>query len=319
MLKNLNHQQLWFFAILLVALVLFITEWIRTDVVAVMIVVALYATRVLKADDALSGFSSEPAIVVAGIFVLSGALHVTALSDKIGDLIGKLAGSSLTRAIAVIMPSVSLLSAFTHHVTTTAIMLPVTLDLSRERKIPASKLLMPMSFAASLGTTITIIGAPAFLIASTILQQAGRSGLGIFSISPIGLSLTVAGTLFVLLIGRFLLPARNGSEDATRHFRLEDYLTEITVLPDSPFSKKTIAEIERDGTYHFRYWVCFARDADCGRSLKRNHYKPAMCWWCVRTPRNWFRSANKLMSNCTRSKCTVRQAERAKRTRQPGR
>jgi di/tricarboxylate transporter len=250
--RNFNHQQLWFFAILIVALVLFITEWIRTDVVAVMIVVALYATRVLTAQDALSGFSSEPAIVIAGIFVLSGALHVTALSDKIGDLIGKFAGESLSRAIAVIMPSVGLMSAFTHHVTTTAIMLPVTMDLSRERKIPASKILMPMSFAASLGTTITIIGAPAFLIASTTLQQAGRSGLGIFSIAPIGLTLLAAGTLFVLLIGRFLLPARNGGEDAARHFRLEDYLTEITVLPDSPFSKKTIAEIESDGAYHFQ-------------------------------------------------------------------
>jgi di/tricarboxylate transporter len=248
---NLNPQQLWFFAILIAALVLFITEWIRTDVVAVMIVVALYLTRILKADEALAGFSSEPAIVVAGIFILSGALHVTALSDKIGNLIGKLAGKSLTRAIAVIMPSVALMSAFTHHVTTTAIMLPVTLDLSRERKIPASKLLMPMSFAASLGTAITIIGAPAFLIASTILQQSGRPGLGIFSIAPIGLSLTLAGTLFVMLVGRFLLPERAGSEDPARHFRLEDYLTEITVLPDSPFLEKTIAEIESAGTYHF--------------------------------------------------------------------
>ena len=251
MFANLSSQQLWFFAILIVALILFMTEWIRTDVVAVMIVVALYVTRILKADEALAGFSSEPAIVVAGIFVLSGALHVTALSDKIGNLIGQLAGKSLTRAIAVIMPSVALMSAFTHHVTTTAIMLPVTLDLSREREIPASKLLMPMSFAASLGTAITIIGAPAFLIASTILQQSGRPGLGIFSIAPIGLSLTLAGTLFVMLVGRFLLPERAGGEDPARHFRLEDYLTEITVLPDSPFLEKTIAEIESAGTYHF--------------------------------------------------------------------
>jgi di/tricarboxylate transporter len=249
---NVNPQQIWFLVILIVALVLFITEWLRTDVVAVMIVVALYVTRVLKADEALAGFSSEPAIVVAGIFVLSGALHVTALSDKIGNLIGKLAGKSLTRAIAVIMPSVALMSAFTHHVTTTAIMLPVTLDLSRERKLPASKILMPMSFAASLGTTITIIGAPAFLIASTILQQSGRAGLGIFSIAPIGLSLTIAGTLFIMLVGRFLLPERTGTEDPTRHFRLEEYLTEITVMPDSPFLQKTIAEIDSSGNYHFQ-------------------------------------------------------------------
>jgi di/tricarboxylate transporter len=249
---GLSPQQIVFFLILIAALVLFITEWIRTDMVAVLIVVALYVTRILKPSEALAGFSSEPAIVVAGIFVLSGALHVTGLSDMLGERIARLAGKGLTRAIAVIMPSVAVMSAFTHHVTTTAIMVPITLDLSRKRKLPASKLLMPMSFAASLGTTTTIIGAPAFLIASTALQQAGRAGLGIFSIAPIGLALTLAGTAFVLLIGRFLLPKHKGSEDPARHFRLEDYLTEITILPDSPFLKKTVAEIENDTTYHFK-------------------------------------------------------------------
>jgi di/tricarboxylate transporter len=248
---NLNPPQIAFFAILIIALVLFVTEWIRTDVVAVLIIIALYVTRVLKPEEALSGFSSEPAIVIAGIFVLSGAMHATGLSDRMGDWIGRFAGKSLNRAIAVIMPSVALLSAFTHHVTTTAVMLPITLDLSRERKLPASKLLMPMSFAASLGTTITIIGAPAFLIASTVLQQSGRSGLGIFSIAPIGLSLTLAGTLFVLWIGRFLLPAHQGGDDPARHFRLEDYLTEIAVSKDSPFVGKKVSDLQSDEKYHF--------------------------------------------------------------------
>jgi len=248
---NVNPQQIAFFAILIVALALFITEWIRTDVVAVLIVVALYVTRVLKPEEALSGFSSEPAIVIAGIFVLSGVLHATGLSDKLGDWIGHFAGKSLSRAIAVIMPSVAVLSAFTHHVTTTAVMLPITLDLSREQKLPASKLLMPMSFAASLGTAITIIGAPAFLIASTVLQQSGRSGLGIFSIAPIGLTLTVAGTLFVLLIGRFLLPAHHGGDHASRHFRLEDYLTEIALVEGSPFIGKTVHDLQSDESNHF--------------------------------------------------------------------
>jgi di/tricarboxylate transporter len=249
---GLSPQQLFFLLILVTAIVLFVTEWVRTDVVAVMIVVALYATRVLEAKDALSGFSSEPAIVVAGIFVLSASLHATGLSGMIGNLIGRLAGSSLTRAIAVIMPSVALLSAFTHHVTTTAMMIPVTLDLSRERNIPVSKLLMPMSFAASLGTAITIIGAPAFLIASSTLQQSGHGGLGIFSIAPIGLALTAVGTVFMLLIGRFLLPSHEAGEDRTSHFRLEDYLTEIVITSKSPLLKKTAAEIEQDEMYHVR-------------------------------------------------------------------
>ncbi|HEX6187814.1 MAG TPA: SLC13 family permease [Pyrinomonadaceae bacterium] len=249
---GLNPQQVFFLLILTAAIVLFITEWIRSDLVAVMVVVALYVTRVLDPRDALSGFSSEPAIVIAAIFVLSAAMHATGLSDTIGSWIGRLAGKSLTRAIAVIMPSVAVLSAFTHHVTTTAMMVPVTLELARERNIPASKLLMPMSFAASLGTAITIIGAPAFLIASTTLQQSGRSGLGIFSIAPIGLLLTLVGTVFVLLVGRFLLPSRHAPEDRANHFRLEDYLTEIVITEKSPFLKRSVDDVEEDKKYHFK-------------------------------------------------------------------
>src|ERR1041385_4849871 len=100
---GLSPQQIFFLLILIAAIVLFVSEWIRTDIVAVMIVIALYATRVLSAEDALSGFSSEPAIVVAGIFVLSCSLHATGFSDTIGQWIGRLAGSSFTRAISVIM------------------------------------------------------------------------------------------------------------------------------------------------------------------------------------------------------------------------
>ena len=246
---GLPTAQLVFFAILGVAFVLLITEKLRNDVVAVLIVIALAVTGLLPPAQALSGFGSEPAIVVAAIFVLSAGLHHTGVAETLGRLIGRWAGDSWARAIAVIMPSVALLSAFTHHVTTTAVMLPVTLDLARTKRIPASKLLMPLSFAASLGTAITIIGAPAFLIASETLRQAERPGLGIFSIAPIGLALSAAGTIFVLVAGRFLLPDRKGADAGADHFRLEQYFTELTVLDDSPFRDKTIHEIEGEGTY----------------------------------------------------------------------
>ena len=162
-----------------------------------------------------------------------------------GNWIKQLAGKSFTRTIGVVMPSVALLSAFTHHVTITAMMLPTMLKLSRESDIPASKLLMPLSFAASLGTAITIIGAPAFLIADGLLRQAGQGGLGIFSIAPIGLTLSLAGTVFFLLLGRFLLPSRRGSDESVDHFRLEGYYTELVLLPDSPLSAKPFAKSKR--------------------------------------------------------------------------
>jgi di/tricarboxylate transporter len=239
-----------FFAILLVSFALLVSERLRSDVVAVLIVLALTVTGLLEPAQALTGFASEPAIVVAAIFVLSAGVRRTGLSDTLGAWIGRWAGAGLGRAIAVIMPSVAVLSAFTHHLTTTAVMLPVVLKVSRERGLPASKLLMPLSFAASLGTAITIIGAPAFLIASSVLQQAGRPALGIFSIAPIGLALTAAGTLFMLLIGRALLPARNGAEEPGQRFRLDEYFTELTVRDDWPLAGRTVAEFERDDRYH---------------------------------------------------------------------
>jgi di/tricarboxylate transporter len=262
---GLTIQQSSFFVILIVAFGLLLTEKLRNDLVAILIMLALVLAGVLESGEALSGFGSEPAVVVAAIFVLSGALHQTGLSDTIGLWIGRLAGSSYTRALAVIMPAVALLSAFTHHLTTTAMMLPVTLNLAREKDIPPSRLLMPLSFAASLGTTITIIGAPAFLIASGVLQQAGRPGLGIFSIAPIGLALSAAGTLLVLLAGRFLLPAHKGADGGPSRFRLDRYFTELAIRPDSPFLGRTVAQVEGDQQYHFSV-VGWVRD---GRRVPR--------------------------------------------------
>jgi di/tricarboxylate transporter len=157
----------------------------------------------------------------------------------------------------VIMPAVALMSAFTHHVTTTAVMLPVTLDLARERRIPASKLLMPLAISASLGTTATIIGAPAFLIADEVLKQAGRPGLQIFSIAPIGLTLIALSIVFMMTVGRWLLPALQANDDAANRFRLDRYFTELTILPGSPFLRKTIAEVEQNPRFSFTVvgWV----------------------------------------------------------------
>jgi di/tricarboxylate transporter len=260
-----SGTELAFFVILISSFGLLVSERLRNDLVALLIVLSLTVTGVLKPAEALAGFASEPAIVVAAIFVLSAGMHRTGLGDTLGRWIGRLAGCGVTRAIAVIMPSVALLSAFTHHLTTTAVMLPVTLEISRERRLPASKLLMPLSFAASLGTAITIIGAPAFLIASSVLQQSGRPGLGVFSIAPIGLALTAAGTLFVLLVGHRLLPERQGTEDVGSRFRLDEYFTELTVRESSRLAGRSVAELEADDRHHVRV-VGLVRD---GRRVRR--------------------------------------------------
>jgi len=254
---GLSLQQVLFFIILTITFGLLITEKLRSDVVAVLIIITLVLTRILKPSEALSGFGSEPAIIVVSIFVISGAFKQTGLSDILGVWISKLAGEKYFQAIIVIMISVEILSAFTHNVTTTAVMLPVILSLCKERNIPASKLLMPLSIAASLGTTITIIGAPAFLIASNVLERAGRPALGIFSIAPIGIVLSIAGTLFMLFIGKHLLPVRKQEENLTNYYRLDQYFTEVKILPGSSYVGMTLHEVKRNNHYQFSVegWV----------------------------------------------------------------
>jgi len=260
MITGIETNQIILLLILAGSVLLFFTEWIRLDLTAILIILMLSLTGLLEPEEALSGFSSEPAILLAAVFVLNGAMYHTGLSARLGNWIKRLAGRSLDRAIAVVMPAVALLSAFTHHVTVTGLMLPPMLKFSRENDIPASKLLMPLSFAASLGTAITIIGAPAFLIADGLLRQAGASGLGIFSIAPIGLAISAAGTIFFLLLGRFLVPSRTGGAESDDHFRLDGYFTELVLLPNSPLIGKTIRQIEEEQQIDFKVSAWYRGD-----------------------------------------------------------
>lgn len=255
-IMGIETDQVILILILIASVVLLFTEWIRLDLTAIIIILALSLTGLLTPEDALSGFSSEPAILLASVFVLNGALFHTGLSERLGNLIKRMAGNSYNRIILVMMPAVAFLSAFTHHVTITALMLPPMLKLSRESEIPASKLLMPLSFAASMGTAVAIIGAPAFLIASGLLEQSGGEGLRIFSIAPIGLAISLAGTLFFLLLGRFLLPSHQNHDESLDHFRLDGYFTEMVLLPNSPLIGKTIREIEdaQDSDFKVSAW-----------------------------------------------------------------
>jgi len=238
---------------------------LRVDVTAMLTLLALVFTGILDGKQALAGFSSEPAIIVAAVFVLSGALTATGLTDRIGNAIGRAAGGSEWRAIAVIIPAVAALAAFSHHLMVTAMMLPVLMRLAHEQKISASRLLMPMSLAASIGTTLTLISAPAFLLADDLLQRSHSESLGMFSITPIGLTLVAIGLVYMLL-GRWLLPKRSGSLDDTDYLRLDRYYTELVVEAASPWSGKAYSEFEKhyDGRLQVVDWLRRGRRLSLG-------------------------------------------------------
>src|SRR3546814_3123775 len=179
-----------------------------------LILLALVVTGVLDSDQALSGFASEPAIIVAAVFVISGALAATGITEHIGQWIGRAAGKSEARAIAVTMPAVAAMASFTHHVMVTAMMLPILTRFAKANGLSASRLLMPMFFAASLGTTLTLVSAPALLLADYLLERSGSSGLDIISLHQIELP-RVWFVLAYILLATWSLPQRIGKYSQT--------------------------------------------------------------------------------------------------------
>lgn len=240
----MDPQQVVFLLILAAALALFISEKLRVDLVAMLAMLALTLTGVLSPKEALSGFASEPAIIVAAVFVLSAGLSATGITDRIGAAIGRAAGGSEARAIAVIMPATAAMAAFSHHLMVTAMMLPILMRLAQERKLAASRLLMPMSLAASLGTTLTLISAPAFLLANDLLARNGGGRMDLFAITPIGAMLVAIGAIY-MLAGRWLLPKRQGESGNVEYLKLDRYYTELLVDEGSPWTGKTLAAFDK--------------------------------------------------------------------------
>jgi len=242
-----STEQIVFLLIVAITLMLFIGERVRMDVAAMLTLLALAATGILTPVQALSGFASEPAIIVASVFVISAALNATGVTERIGALIARAAGAREWRAILVVMPAVAMLAAFSHHLMITAMMLPILMRLAREQKLSPSRLLMPMSLAASLGTTLTIFSAPAFLLANHLLLTGKQEVLGIFGITPIGAALVGLAIIYMSL-GRWLLPRRVARAHEADYLRLDRYYTELIVDEHSRWIDRTLAEFK----LHFR-------------------------------------------------------------------
>ena len=239
--------------ILLLAILFFITEWLRVDVVALMVVVALMISGLLTPSEAIAGFSNPVVLTIAALFVIGGGVLQTGLAATIGNYILKIAGTNPTRLIVTVMLSVALLSAFMSDTGTVAVLLPAVISLAASARISPSRLLIPLSFGALLGGAATLIGTPPNLIVSDILQESGAQSFRFFDYTPVGLLLLAAGVLFMLTIGKRLLPDHVQVQDVerlatpeeiARRYRLPDNLFRLRVRQLSPLIDKTIAEGE---------------------------------------------------------------------------
>ncbi len=229
-------------AILLLALILFVTELVPIDLTALLVTGLLILTQVLTPTEGFSGFSNQAPITVAAMMVLSAGLIRTGVVAKLGQRVSALGGSSEVSQLAVIFPVVALFSAFINNTAAVAMFLPIVLTIAREKKLSPSKLLLPLSYAAILGGACTYIGTSTNIIVGTIYAGGNQPPLQMFEFGNLGLVLLTLGTLYMLTIGQWNLPYRPTETSLTEGYLLREYLTELVIRVDSPLVDKALRE-----------------------------------------------------------------------------
>ena len=219
--------------LLIAAIAVFATEKLSVDIVTFLLLIILVLSGILKPEEAFAGFSDEIIMILGSIFVISGALQETGVLDVLGHRLMNITTSSPNRLLSIVLGGTGLVSAFMNNTTTTAMLQPAVITIARRMKVSASKMLMPLAFASILGGTCTLIGTSTNVAVSGYLRRHGIAEIGMFEITPIGIIILVVGILYLLTIGRRLLPSHDDT-NLTADYAMREYLSEIVVMPNSP-------------------------------------------------------------------------------------
>lgn len=240
--------------ILLIAIILFVTERLRPDLVALFVLVTLVITGLVTPVESISGFSNPAVVTIWAVFILSAGLARTGVASKLGDLVLRMAGSGENRLLSVLMTSTAVLSAFMNNIGVAAMFLPVTIDIAHRTRRAASRLLIPMAYGSLLGGMLVLIGTASNLVVSDFLREAGMQPLGLFDFTPIGLAILVVVILYMNFAGKHLLPYNqtpqplsagigvSNGRDIRSLYGLEERLAMLILPLDSPLSGKSLSE-----------------------------------------------------------------------------
>jgi di/tricarboxylate transporter len=228
-------------ALILTAAVLFAREVWTIDIITLVMVLALIATGILTPAEAFAGFASEIIVVLAALFVVTGALQDTGVVDVATARLFRSSPRGPAKLTAMLMGIVSALSSVMNNTTVTGLLVGPATALAQRVGVAPSRLLMPLAFASMIGGTCTLIGTSTNIAVNGRLSNHGLEPLGFFEITPLGIALALVGIAWMALVGRRFLPDRPtaANEGATI---ADGYLSEMLVLPDSPLAGKRLGE-----------------------------------------------------------------------------
>ncbi|MDD5467335.1 MAG: SLC13 family permease [Anaerolineales bacterium] len=209
--------------ILASAIILFLSERLSVDLVALLVLIALGLSHVLTPQEVFSGLSEPAVITILVVFVLAHGLEVSGIAERIGNFLVRAADGSESRLILAVMAAGALLSLFMNNIAAATTLLPAASSAARKARVNPSRLLMPLGFSTLLGGMATLF-TTTNIVASTVLKENGYPGFGILDFAPIGMLLVMIGIGYMLLVGRRMLPAKTSDERAEVFRHAEDLL-----------------------------------------------------------------------------------------------
>ncbi len=240
--ENMGLDAWLVLGVIVVAVLLFVTEFFSIDVVALLILSSLVLLGIISPEEGVAGFANPATITVAFMFVLSAALLKTgALQLMTPKLAGLFKSNYLLGMISLVL-FVGFISAFVNNTPVVAVFIPVAVQIAHTSNISPSKLLIPISFASIFGGVCSLIGTSTNIVVSGVAMKNGLPEFGMFEMSPLGLIFLVIGTLYIAFIGIKLLPDRSVAEGFKSSVSFRDFLTEIELKEDGAFTGQRIMD-----------------------------------------------------------------------------
>ncbi|MBI9086060.1 MAG: SLC13 family permease [Desulfobacterales bacterium] len=251
------------------AIFLFIVEWVRVDVVAIIMMVTLPLLGLVTPKEAFIGLSSNAVVSIIAVIIIGAGLDRTGLINRLVTPVMKIAGNSSSRIIIAISMTVAVISSFMQNIGAAALFLPAIQRISKLQDIPLSRLLMPVGFSAILGGTITLVGCSPLILLNDLLAPFHLEPFGLFDVTPIGLALVASGITCFVLLGRWILPqgtesnhdgaAEQPAETVAQDLEEDGAMFELTTPEDFTHYRDPV--IVRD--LRERYLCCVLAMSEC--------------------------------------------------------